>query len=339
MEKYVIGVDTGATKSHLALFDTEAHLVDLGLWGPLNYEIMPGRYTQFEEELEQFISRVLAKNGVKLEQVVFAVFGVAGVDTKKQHSVISQIISRIGFRHFILYNDAFLGIPAGNPAGFGICAINGSGCTLAGINKEGAQLQIGGVGAISADMGGGGYLGERAAAAAYCELFRKGEKTLMTPMLFDKLGITSKYDFIEKLYENSNNGFFNLSSYNKIVFEAVKQGDPVAVHIFREVADCYSNGIACMIEELRFPSRDELPIILAGSVFVKGEHPLMVDTLKTNVLNSHPGRNITFQLLDVPNVAGAVIWALNVLDNKNRAYDTVCAQLREAQQKVVRITS
>jgi N-acetylglucosamine kinase-like BadF-type ATPase len=334
MTEYVIGVDTGATKSHLALFDIEGRFVDFGLWGPLNYEMLPGLYAQFEDELGQFVCGMLSANGVSTEQVAYAGFGMAGVDTKKQHSIISQMIRKIGFHRFTLCNDAYLGILAGSPAGVGICAINGSGCTLAGIDKAGGMLQIGGLGAISADVGGGGYMGERAVAAVYSELFRKGEATLMTHMLFERLGVTSKYDYMEEIYEKTEDGTFDVHTCSPVVFEAVKRGDRVAAGILREIAASYADGIACMAEELRFPSEDELCIVLAGSVFVRGEHPLLIDTLKDKVYGNVPGRNIVFKLLDVPNVAGAVVWALRNLGRADGRYDQVRGQLLELRRKL-----
>jgi N-acetylglucosamine kinase-like BadF-type ATPase len=334
MSEYVIGVDIGGTKSHLALFDTEGNLIDFGRWGRLNYETLPGLYAQFEEEIGQFVSRVILRAGISLEQVSCSVLGVGGVDTKKQHKTISEILSGLGFKKFTLVNDAFLGIFAGNRNKIGICAINGSGCTLAGINKEGRMLQIGGVGAVSADMGGGGYMGERVVSAVYSELFRKGEATLMTGLLFEELSITSKYDYIERMHEKQSDGSFDINKCGKLVFEAVRQNDHVASGILLEMAGNYANGISCMIEELKFPLDEELPVVFAGSVFVKGEHPLLLDSIKAKVSGDNQGWNITYKLLDMPNVAGAVIWALDSIDNdnkddKNTNYDKVCKQLRD----------
>ena len=337
MSEYVIGVDIGATKSHLALFDAEGCFLDLGHWGPLNYEGLPGLYAQFEDEFGQLVSGVISKNGISMKQVSYAVLGVGGVDTKKQHSVISGILRKLGFERFTLVNDAFLGIPAGNRAGTGICAINGSGCTLAGMNKEGKMLQIGGVGYVSADMGGGAHMGRRLVSAVYCELFRKGPPTIMTKLLFNKLGITSKYDFVETIHEKTNDGSFNPHTIGRLVFEAVWQNDQVAANILRDMADNYANGIACMIEEVEFSPDEAVHIVFAGSVFVKGEHPLLVDSIKAKVSGDNPSYSFAYTLLDVPNVAGAVIWALNSLFAKDASYDKnlfygkVCAQLRDVR--------
>ncbi|MDR0497272.1 MAG: hypothetical protein LBH42_06640, partial [Treponema sp.] len=181
MSEYVIGVDIGATKSHLALFDTAGTLVDFAHWGPLNHETLPGLFAQFEDEFGQFVTSCLSKNGITINQIAYSALGVAGVDTKRQHSITSEKLKKLGIEKFTLANDAFLGIPAGSPAGTGICAINGTGCTLAGINQEGKMLQIGGVGYISADPGGGGVMGEKVVSAVYSELFRRGKPTKMTP--------------------------------------------------------------------------------------------------------------------------------------------------------------
>jgi N-acetylglucosamine kinase-like BadF-type ATPase len=330
MAEYVIGVDIGATKSHLALFDTEGNFVDLGHWGPLNHEVMPGSFTQFEDELKHFAARVLSKHGITMKQVVYSVLGVGGVDTKKQHGIISGILKKLDFEKFTLVNDSFLGIPAGNGSGTGtgICAINGSGCSMAGINKKGYMLQIGGVGPLTADKGGGGYIGGRMLSAVYSELFLKGEPTAMTGLLFEKLGVTSKYDYLDKVMDKTDDGTFNIHAGSRIIFEAVSQGDPVASGILHEIAANYANGISCMIEELRFPPEDELLVVFAGSVFVKGEHPLLVDSLKAKISADNPDHRITYKLLDVPNVAGAVIWALNSINSKGAYYKKVCEQLR-----------
>ena len=328
MKKYVIGIDTGATKSHLALFDSEGKLVDFTHWGPLNYEVLPGLFEQFEKEIKEFVHGTLSKNKISIEEVSYSVFGLAGVDTRWQHGVISKILQRIGFKEFTLVNDAYLGIPAGNPTGIGICAINGTGCTLAGINKQGKTLQIGGVGFVSADLGGGGIMGQFVFSAVFSELFRRGEPTSMTPAFFKMLGIDSKYDFVERIYEKFEDKSLDVSSCQKMLFEAAAVNDKVATGFLREVASSYGRGILCMIDEMEYQKDEEIYIVLAGSVFVKGEHPFLIDTLKEIISDDKPGYNIKYTKLEVPPVAGAVIWALNTLNGKAVYYDKVLEEFK-----------
>ena len=325
MKEYVIGVDIGSTKSHLALFDIEGNFIDLGHWSCLNYENLPGLYTQFEDEFGQLVTGVLSKNGIGIKQISNAVLGVAGNDTEKQHAMLSSIVKRIGFEKFILVNDAYLGIPAGSRTGTGICAINGSGCTLAGLNKDGKTLQIGGVGYVSNDRGGGGTMSRFVVSAVYSELFRKAESTCMTPALMEYLNLSNKYGFIERVYDKIEEKSFDRTDLIRIMFQAAGKNDQVAMGFFREVAANYAGGISVMIDEMEFPPEEVLYIVLAGSVFVKGENPLLIDSLKEKVREHNPGHNINYVVLEVPPVAGAVFWALNA---KSEYYDKVCSELR-----------
>ena len=343
--EYVIGIDIGATKSHLALFDITGSLIDFGRWGPLNHEVLPGSYAQFGDELKQFVSQILSRNNLKQEQIISAAFGIGGVDTKEQHETISQIIKKNGFNDFTLTNDAFLGIPAGNPDGVGICAINGSGCTLAGINKEGRMLQIGGVGYVSADYGGGGILGQKVVSAVYSELFRKGEPTCMTGALFEKLGLCDKFGFVDKMYEKIREGCLDehgragnfVAGCAKILFEAAKKNDKAALEILYECGISIANGISCMIEELGFNlTNDEINIIFAGSVFVKNDHPLLLDKIREKLNRDNPGCNLKYTLLNMPPVAGAVLLAYKRMRlNEKNIHNNVCKQLENLNFQII----
>jgi len=327
MAGYVMGLDAGATKSHLAVFTEEGIKVDLRAWGSLNHEALPGAYTQLETELKQFVGDTLKANGITFEQVRYSVFGVAGVDTSGQHALISDIFRRIGFKEFTLFNDGFLGIPAGCESAVGICAINGTGESIIGLNDSGRIFQIGAVGYISSDMGGGSYLGRRVVSAVYRSLFRKGEPTLLTDMLFKELGITSKYDFVETIYQKIDDGSYKVKELNKLLFKAAYLGDRIAIEGLRETALNYAGGIACMAEELDFPSDKPLNVILAGSVFVKEECPIQREMLSERVSELLPGREIRISQLKKPPVAGAVVWALKCLHGSGSYLDRVCDQL------------
>jgi N-acetylglucosamine kinase-like BadF-type ATPase len=328
MSEYVIGIDTGSTKSHLALFDTTGTLVYFDRCGPLSHEGANCSFTQFESELGQFVGRALSENKITMKQVSYSVLGLTGADTKLQHGILSGIARRLGFEKFTLVNDAFLGIHAGNPEGAGICAINGTGCTVAGINREGKMFQIGGVGYISADYGGGGIMGRLAVSAVYSELFRKGKPTCITPVLLQKLGVSSKYDFVEKIYEKLADKSFNVKDCSKMLFEAVIENDKTAIKLLRDIGTSYAGGISAMIDELEFCREEDLHIVFAGSNFVKGEHPLLLNTIREIVNGNHPAYRIKYTLLDVPPVAGAVIWAINMHNGSSPCayHGKICSQ-------------
>jgi len=328
---YVLGIDAGGTKSHLALFDIEGSMIDFGRWGSLNHEGMPGSFGQFKKELNKFVSDILKKNKIKIDSVKFAAFGVAGVDTKPQHEIISKILRETGFRNFTLANDAFLGIPAGCPSCYGICAINGTGCTIVGVNDKEKMFQIGGVGFISGDYGGGGMFGRLVISSVYGEFFRKGEPTYLTPLLMEKLGIKSKYEFIETIYKKFEEHSLDLRELTKLLFAAANKNDKVSLDILTASGVNYANGISAMIEELEFDKNKDydIYIVFAGSIFSKGEHPKIIDTIKEKLAAGNQGLKLKYNILKVPPVAGAVYWAFNNLNvpNKRECYAKICSQL------------
>lgn len=316
MSDYVMGVDIGGTKSHLAIFDKSGNKIGFNSCGGLNHEDMPGSFEQLERELREFVYSSIEPHGIKPEHLDYAVFGIAGTDTKEQHAIISDIIGRLGINKYKLCNDAFLGIPAACPSGVGICAINGTGCTIAGINAKGEMLQIGGIGPLSGDLGGGFNMGAAAVAAVYASMFRRGRQTILKDMLFKSLGISDKYEFTEAIAKQFASGVSKISSYNSLLFKAGGRGDAVALELLDTVAKNYAGGLTCMFDELDFPVEDETFIVFAGSVFIKGEHPVFLDMIKRKLAKDNPNRYLSYILLEEPPVSGAIAWALREVGSK-----------------------
>lgn len=324
MKKYVLGVDGGGTKTHCALFDTDGNKVDLIKWGTTNHENLKEGFADLKKELENMTSFILHKNGVSIDQIQNAVFGLAGVDTKSQQAIISGIIREIGFSDYYVCNDAYLGIKAGCEKGYGICAINGTGCTVTGISPEGRCIQIGGLGELTGDRGGGSFLGITVIGSIYNSLFKNGKQTLMKDILFDELKIVSKYEFIDAIAQKVGSGEIRIRDLNRIVFAAANKGDEKAIEILTDMGRDIASMINGAIRELEF--EDTIDVVLAGSVNVKGENKTAIDIIKNNVRERNRDRVINFRILDKPPVAGAIIWALSTESNSSDIFNTVISQ-------------
>ena len=331
MKQYVLGVDAGGTKTHLALFTLDGELADFRQWGPLNHETLPGSFAQFDEEMRCFTGEALRDLNIDHEQISMAVMGLGGVDNPTQHGIISGLLHSQGFAKLLLCNDAYLGIAAGVEAGMGICAINGSGATLAGINEGGDMLQIGGIGGLSDDRGGGYYLGEQVCGAVYRQLYRRGESTLLTGLLLRALGVERKEDYMSGIGAATP---AEIAGWNRLLFAAASQGDGVAAAILADCAANYANGIAAMVEELPIHSR-KIEIVLAGSVFAREASPVLRDMLRERVAALLPEREPRLQALENPPVSGAVAWALRLIHGDNRQFGQVHGQLKGQRPRLV----
>ncbi|NLK07490.1 MAG: hypothetical protein GX316_02180 [Firmicutes bacterium] len=326
MKRFVLGVDGGGTHTQCTLFDVGANKVDMLDWGPTNHEVLPGGFQQLKQELGEMIDTLCRKHKIAPRNIVSAGFGMAGVDTKLQDKIIGEMITELGIENFVLANDAYLGVKAGCPAGVGICVINGTGATVAGINSKREMVQIGGQGHLTGDVGGGGNISTAAVRDVYDCLFRDGPYTIMIDMLFERLKISSKHDYMDAVTESLREPGTR-TEYAKMVFEAANQNDQVALDILQFIGRELGRSVNGTIRELEFHDVDVIDVVLAGSVNVKGSNPALVDAIKEEVILKNPTREMNFIVLHHPPVAGAVIWALEGVYQGQDLFEKVLAQL------------
>ncbi|MDR1669802.1 MAG: hypothetical protein LBR76_07585, partial [Oscillospiraceae bacterium] len=309
MSKLIIGVDGGGTKSHLALFDAAGNCAGVSVCGPLNHECLEGSFGELESVLGNFILGALRAANAEVSDVNHALFGIAGVDTKVQHQIISDMLRRIGLSKFTLCNDAFLGVAAGCPDGNGICAINGTGSAMAGVDGSGDSIQVGGIGELSNDCGGSGWYVTQALGAVYGALFKRERPTVLREMMFDLIGVTREEDYVEALTGAINSDSLDRKALNRLAFIAASEGDPAARDILETSAAHYAGGIAYLADKLDFPKDRTLYVALAGSVFIREKVKILPRLIEQRVKEALRGRTVAFVNLETVPVAGAVLWA------------------------------
>jgi len=312
MSKFILGIDGGATKSHLVMFDSGGKCVAATSYGPLSHEVMEGSYAELKERLGEFSLRVISEAGASLKDIEHAVFGLAGVDSDGQQAIISNIVREIGFENATVCNDAFLGVAGACPDCVGICAINGTGFKFAAIDHSGKAVHTCGLSGLTDDLGGGNWYGTSACCAVYNEMYRYNRpSTIMREMLFNLLELKDTEDFMEVLTEKVYNQNKNLDrvALNSIVFDAAEQGDTVATTILDRSAEAYADAISWLALNLDFPKNKTVHISLAGSVFVRQKVKVLHGLIEKRVKTALSGRDVNFILMDSPPVVGAAVWA------------------------------
>ncbi|PKP57508.1 N-acetylglucosamine kinase [Candidatus Atribacteria bacterium HGW-Atribacteria-1] len=327
MTKYVIGVDGGGTKTHYALFDSRGKFVNFIQGGPANHEVYPDSYEGTRKEIKGSIFKLIQQSRLKPEDINYAIFGLAGVDVEKQQKKLSKIICETGIRNFKVFNDAFLGIKAGSDKGYGVCTINGTGTCCAGIDKNGDQLQVGGTGWVFGDEAGGAWIGNVVIRKVYDSLYRCGQQTIMKEMLFEKLEINKENEFMNAVYEKVYSNKVKIDDLSRIAFYAANEGDEAALELLRHSGREMAKSVIGVIRRLNFSYEEEIDIILAGSVNLKGENPALVEAFKQEICHRVKTK-VCFIPLQVPPVAGAVLWAIEEL-NKGKDSDIRKRVLRE----------
>jgi len=309
-KNYVIGVDGGNSKTDYFLFDLQGNFVDHINAGTCSHEQFQGGYESAYRVMNENIRNLLARNRLSLDEVAAGAFGLAGADVPSQKENLSRVIEKIGFNCYAVDNDSFLGVKAGSEKGFGVCSINGSGSSTGGISPTGKRLQVGGVGSeLSGDEAGGYYLTRKIFRCVYDSFYRMGPETAMAEPVMKLLEVPGKEHFIECALEAMRKRSLHQPKLMQIMFAAADDGDSAAVGIVDHTAKQLALSTAGCIRNLDFGA--EVDIILAGSVWVKAESPLLLDKYKAYLAELIP-HQCHYTVLHIPPATGAVLWALEL---------------------------
>ncbi len=334
MKKYIVGVDGGNTKTDYFLFDTDGNFVDFYRAGTCSHEGLSDSFNGSYRVMKEVFDTFFQKNNITVNDIDAAVFGLAGVDTPYQKQKLEEVVEKLGFKKFKVVNDSFLGIKAGSINGSGVCSINGTGTSAGGIDEDGTYLQVGGIGAIVGDEAGGSWLSRRAIRAVFDSYYRFGKKTILAPIVFDYLEINDPYYMMEAISDTMPKKIKQLPQIGIKVFECARKNDEVAIDLLKEMATNLARSAGGCVTHLNF--KEPVDIVLAGSVWVKGDHPVLIQTFKEKI-KEFTKKDCNIIVLTVPPATGAIIWAKELVDGKFPDLSVrkqICQKVQEQLDKI-----
>lgn len=308
---FFLGVDGGNTKTEYLLYTTEGKFVDMHRTGTCSHEQFNGSFDSMEKVMRKQLSEIFTRNGITAADIAAAGFGLAGADLPYQIEEMKRRVEAIGFTRYGLANDGILGIKATATGGVGICAVNGTGTVVVGINESGNILQVGGVGPLSGDSGGGSYIRDRVIASLYNFYFRCEPDSVMFPPVMKLLGVR-----IENLLSLLSD-YTTLSRYmtdiTKICAQAAVDGDDVAKKILDDIGISIGKSAAGCIRKLVFAETDEIDIVQVGSIWFKVLYEGM-NAAFLRTTQELSGRHCRPIKLDASSAFGGVLWAKEIAD-------------------------
>jgi N-acetylglucosamine kinase-like BadF-type ATPase len=249
-----LGVDGGQTATQTVVADENGTILAQSSGGPSNHTEEPGGPERLELVVLATIREALAAIHItNPDEQTFAsaCFGMTG-----ETDIKTQILQRIvRTEHLSVVHDsvnALAGATAGQP---GIIVLAGTGSVARGINAEGKEARVGGWGHLFGDEGSAYWIGRAAVRATLAEYDRMAPKTILTPMLFERLSVTSPYQLTEKYYGGTLSRD-HLAGLSVWVDEAARQGDKVAQEILRDAGRGLARYAQAVIA-LVFPRSDD----------------------------------------------------------------------------------
>ncbi len=298
MNRYFLGIDIGATKSHALVADEYGQVVGFSACGPGSHEVIG--YEGLRHVLHTLTDVILASADIAKAEIAGAGFGIAGYDWPGDAAPHRQAIASLELSApYALVNDTIIGLVAGATEGWGIGVVAGTGSNCWGRDRQGREGRMTGGGEMFAEYAGGGDIVAKAIQAVALAWGQRGPTTRLTEAFLALTGASDVLALLEGLYR----GHYALTSMHApIVFQVAAEGDATAQDIVRWAGrelGSLANGV---IRQLGFEALD-FEVVQIGSLY--NGSPLLGETMMATIQAVAPGARAV--RLTVPPVVGGVL--------------------------------
>jgi N-acetylglucosamine kinase-like BadF-type ATPase len=261
--KYLIGIDGGGTKTDCAIADLSGKIIYQTVGRPSNFLII--EVEEAVENLFAIIEECLFEIEGDFSDVKQIVIGVAGAGREEDAMLLEKSLKDyseqqgVHFKGARVVSDAHVALEGAFPGSSGCILIAGTGSILFGKDEEGKVHRVGGFGRLIGDEGSGYSIGRKALNAVTKEIDGRGERTIITELLNNKIDSGVQDKLINKVYKEK----LDVSSVAKIVIGAAEEGDEVANKILNDEADELVLYIKAFLDKI---STSILNISFSGSL-------------------------------------------------------------------------
>jgi N-acetylglucosamine kinase-like BadF-type ATPase len=321
---YLLGVDGGGSKTTVQIADTSGKVISQAVSGSSSYKSVGINRAigNLNTAVFDAIKKLKVPIGIYLNTAVFdaikklkvsrsiyfisSCFGFAGHDAGEGPKIYKKIVFNKKLRNYlnprrtIICNDTRIGLKIGSESKNKIIIIAGAGSNCFGINEDGKEALASGWDFILADEGSGYSVGLKALKAIMKAYDGRGEKTLLSKTILEKLDLNEIPDLIKWAY----GGLFSKDKISRLaetVGNTAKMGDKVSIDILAEEAEEDVISVITVADKLGFKDKD-FDLVLVGGLFECEEYfkNILIKKLRENF------PKITFMPL-VENPAGGAI--------------------------------
>nr|MBO2470930.1 hypothetical protein [Bacillota bacterium] len=334
LDKLLVAVDGGGSKTKLWVLDTSGRVVAEGRGGPSTVTVV-GIEAATQAVADGARSAGLAGLGEKggdaeiqrsvghVEQVAVAAAVVAGTEPERERTGLQNGMAGLFPKaQIVLRHDADGALLAGTLGDPGILILSGTGSVCLSMGPGGQRARVGGWGPLVDDGGSGYWIGREAIRLALRAADGRDEPTVLTKLLAERAQVSD----VRELPGAVHRGDFGrpwIARLTPLVAQAAQDGDAAANRILDQAAEELAEHVrAALARSPWFDGVEEVPVVAAGGIFAMGE--FWRRRFRTALAKAAPRAKLTVWVKEP--IVGAVYLAL-------RAYygtipDDVMAQLR-----------
>lgn len=279
-QKYVIGVDTGGTKTVAAISNLSGKILVKVAAGPSN----PNKVGMEAAIREITLSILKVSKNFKKEKIILTYIALAG-GTQRNPLIKRKIkdalkkISELSFifkGKVIVEGDEKAEFRAGTSEKNGVLLISGTGSLSYGWKGKKEVVALG-WDYLLGDKGSGFWIGQSALRSICCSIDDMGPKTLLTDLIFKKLNLKNESWLLRKIYQPE--AVKIIAQIAPLVDQAAKKGDGVARNILIKAAEDLALAGNQNIKKLNLKNK-KFPVVLTGGVF---NSKIILDKVKREI--------------------------------------------------------
>ncbi|MBI2376379.1 MAG: hypothetical protein HYV07_20460 [Deltaproteobacteria bacterium] len=321
MTSLILGVDGGGTKTVAALATLDGELVGRGSSGGSNPQSMG--IESAARAVEEAIEGALKAANARREDIAASAFGMSGADFDRGRRLVEATVGSLGsFGRTFVENDTLLVLRLASKELVGVGLVSGTGINCIGLDRSGRRIQIGGMGAVSGDLGSASDLAELAIAEAWRQVDGRTVATDLGGAVLDAFGTRD----LEAIAEAWGSASPRVPSVVSALFACARARDPAALSVLGVAARRLGEAAATCAVRLGLA---EPVVALGGSMFsLPGHEPFRAAVMR-DVLKRIPAAHVRAPV-EAP-VTGALLLAADQL-GRSELEDVLRAAARRSRE-------
>lgn len=308
MQKYIMGIDAGGTKTCAVITASNGEEIGSGLSGEANHQTIG--IDQAFQHIKEAIDLALEEAHLNYQDIDFVQYALAGADRPTDFNILEPALEKLPFKKWNLVCDTMAGLRSGSTENEGVVLVCGTGTNAAGKNVEGEQIQTGGFGYMYGDQAGGSYIAQETFRASIRSWEQREVPSILVDKVLNFLGFRSMEELLNHYLDGHSSGI--PAELTLILHEAADAGDELSIRILESVGVELGIAAKSVIKRIGSFAFQPLPIVLIGSVLQKGRSDILLNALKACIIEEFP--EIILVIPKMEPVYGAVLLGMDQLD-------------------------
>ncbi len=308
MNKTVLGIDGGGTRTRAAIMDDRGDILGICVGNTSNYDDIG--IDAARENIRQVVDCARGKAGINTDHFDAVFLGIGGVSSAADRAIVRKMASDLQLapeKYIEADHDIRIALAGGLSGRPGIVQIAGTGSSCYGRNAAGQSWRSGGWGPLLADEGSGYWFGIEAMKAATRASDGHLSSTTLLPIVLDYLNLKDIDAIMHRVYaENMSRS--EIASLSPLLINAAKDGDAVSLEIVETGIQNMAQCVSIVAQKLNL--QDQCELSLTGGVFQAGD--FIIERMRSAVQERIP--RCTVEMAELPPVVGSCLLALDLLD-------------------------